>query len=165
MELCLESFQIVCNCSILSCKFPDCLETFQIVYKLSRLSGKISDCLYLFQIVWKVSRLSGKFPDCLNFPYCLDFLNVSCREHRGVGRRLCLGNHDPDLSNKIDYVTIFVRDSKSRRTSKLHYWFKSNSDFAEGVNFAYWQSFSSGGSAIKGTTPSSFIFNHQTTKP
>ena len=32
----------------------------------------------------------------------------------------------------------FCGDSKSRRTSKLHYWFKSYGDFAEWVDFSYW---------------------------
>ena len=56
----------------------------------------------------------------------------------------------------IDYVTIFLRDSKSRRASKLHYWFKNYSDFAEWVEFAYWWSFSVGGSAINWAILSSF---------
>ena len=33
------------------------------------------------------------------------------------------------FSHRLD--CNFVRDSKSRRTSKLHYWFKSNGNFAE----------------------------------
>ena len=40
--------------------------------------------------------------------------------------------------------------------SRSHYCFKSYGDFAEGVNFAYWWSFSGGDSAINGATPSSF---------
>ena len=32
----------------------------------------------------------------------------------------------------------FLGDSKSRRASKSHYWFKSYGNFAEWVNFAYW---------------------------
>ena len=41
--------------------------------------------------------------------------------------------------------------------SKAHYWFKSNGDFAECVNFVYWWNFSDGGSAINGATPSIFL--------
>ena len=41
----------------------------------------------------------------------------------------------------------FLGDSKSRRASKSHYWFKSYSDFAELVNLAHWWSFSGKGSA------------------
>ena len=35
-------------------------------------------------------------------------------------------------------------------------WFKSYGHFTEGVDFVYWWSFSSGGSAINKATPSSF---------
>ena len=36
-------------------------------------------------------------------------------------------------------------------------WFKNYGDFAEWVDFAYWWSFSGGGSAINGATPSSLL--------
>ena len=36
----------------------------------------------------------------------------------------------------------------------MHQWFKSNGHFTEGVDFAYWWSFSGGGSAINVATPS-----------
>ena len=45
---------------------------------------------------------------------------------------------DGAFSHKIDYVNFFLEDSKSGRLSKLHYWFKSNGDLAEWVDFAYW---------------------------
>ena len=48
---------------------------------------------------------------------------------------------DGACSHKIDYVTIVLGDSKSRRVSKLHYWFKSYGDFAEWVDFAHWWRF------------------------
>ena len=51
----------------------------------------------------------------------------------------------PGLLNRLGY--IILGDFKSRRASKSHYWFKSNSDFAELVDFAYWWSFSGEGSA------------------
>ena len=63
---------------------------------------------------------------------------------------------DGAFSHKIDYVTIFLGDSKSQRASNLHYWFKSYNNFAEWVDFAYWWSFSGGRSAINGATPTSF---------
>ena len=46
--------------------------------------------------------------------------------------------------------------SKSQRALKSNQWFKSYGHFTEGVDFAYWWSFSGGGSAINGATPSSF---------
>ena len=49
----------------------------------------------------------------------------------------------------------YLGDSKSQRALKLHYWFKSYGDFAECVVFAYWWSFSGGGSAITRAIPSS----------
>ena len=39
---------------------------------------------------------------------------------------------DGAFRDKIDYVTI-LEDYKSQRSSKLHYWFKSYSNFAEFV--------------------------------
>ena len=59
------------------------------------------------------------------------------------------------LSLQTDYVTILLKDSKSQRASKLHYWFKSYYDFAERVDFFYWWTFSGGGPAINKTTQSS----------
>ena len=56
-------------------------------------------------------------------------------------------NGDGAFSHKINYVTIFLGDSKSQRACKFHYWFKSYADFAEWVDFAYWWSFSGGVSA------------------
>ena len=54
---------------------------------------------------------------------------------------------DGAFSHKIDYVT----------TTKFEFLtFKSYGGFAEWVDFAYWWSFSRGGSAINGATPSSF---------
>ena len=47
---------------------------------------------------------------------------------------------DGAFSHKIDYITIFFGDFKSQRTPKLHYWFKSYSDFAEWVYFPIGQS-------------------------
>ena len=41
---------------------------------------------------------------------------------------------------KIISYWRFFRDSKSGRASKPLYWFKSNGNFAEWVNFAYWWS-------------------------
>ena len=35
---------------------------------------------------------------------------------------------------------MFLGESKTRRAFKLHYWFKSNGDFAEWGYFAYWLS-------------------------
>ena len=69
------------------------------------------------------------------------------------------------FSHKIEYVTIFLGDSKSQRASKSHYWFKSYGDFAEWVDFAYWWSFSGGGSASAACAAGLFmteitIFNH-----
>ena len=64
---------------------------------------------------------------------------------------------DGPFSHKIDYVAFCIGDSKSQRASKLHYWFKRYGDFTEWVDFALGWSFSSGGSAINGATPSSFI--------
>ena len=54
-------------------------------------------------------------------------------------------------------LSVYDYDFESRRASKLHYWFKSYGDFAEWVDFAYWWSFSGGGSAINGATPSSLF--------
>ena len=47
-------------------------------------------------------------------------------------------------------------DSKYWKVSKLHYWFKSYSTFAELVDFAYWWSFISGGSVLNGAILSSY---------
>ena len=46
--------------------------------------------------------------------------------------------------------------SKSQRASKSYQWFESHGNFTEGVDFAYWWSFSIGGSAIYEATSSSF---------
>ena len=48
---------------------------------------------------------------------------------------------DGAYCHKMDYVTIFLGDSKSRRASKSHYWFKSYGDFAEWVDSSHWWSF------------------------
>ena len=50
-------------------------------------------------------------------------------------------------------------DSKSRRASKWHYWFKSYNNFDEWVDYAYWPSFSRRGSANNGATLSSLFPN------
>ena len=55
---------------------------------------------------------------------------------------------DRASSYKIDYV-IVIELSKSRRASQSHQWFKSYSHFTEGVDFAYWWSFSGGGSTLQ----------------
>ena len=51
----------------------------------------------------------------------------------------------------------FLGDSKSQRTSKSHYWFKRDGDFAEWVDFAYWWSFSGKGSASAACAAGLFI--------
>ena len=51
---------------------------------------------------------------------------------------------DAAFSHKVDYVTTFVGDSKSRKASKLQYWFKSLGDFAE---------LPIGGASSKGSAP------------
>ena len=48
---------------------------------------------------------------------------------------------DSAFSHEIDYLSFFKGNSKSRRASKSHYWFKSYGDFVEFVDFAYWWSF------------------------
>ena len=50
---------------------------------------------------------------------------------------------------------FFLGNSKSWRASRLHYWIMSYSNFADWVGFAYWWSFSGGGSATNGATMSS----------
>ena len=65
------------------------------------------------------------------------FVKISLR------RRHALMVEDGAFSHKIDYVTIF----KEILNLEGLYWFKSYGDFAEWVNFAYWWSFSSKGSA------------------
>ena len=59
---------------------------------------------------------------------------------------------DSSFSYKIDYVIGI----KHFLNPGGHQWFKSNGHFTEGVDFAYWWSFSGGGSANNGATPSSF---------
>ena len=44
--------------------------------------------------------------------------------------------------------------SKLQRASTSDHWFKNYGNFTEGVDFAYWWSFSGGGSAINGLPPS-----------
>ena len=56
---------------------------------------------------------------------------------------------DSSSSYKIDYCHSDQELSKSRRASKSHQWFKSYGHFTEGVGFAYWWSFSGGGSALQ----------------
>ena len=65
---------------------------------------------------------------------------------------------DSTSSYKIDYVHSDQELSQSRRASKSHQWFKSYSHFAERVDFAYWWSFSGGGSALQ---PSQRLFVEQ----
>ena len=64
-------------------------------------------------------------------------------------RRHTLMVEDGAFSHKIDFVTVFFRRFKisERIAIAIQYWFKSYSDFAEGVDFAYWWSFNGGGSA------------------
>ena len=57
------------------------------------------------------------------------------------------------FSQKIDYVNIFLGNYKSKKASKLHYWYKSYGSFAKRLDFAYWWSLSGGGSAMNGATP------------
>ena len=52
---------------------------------------------------------------------------------------------DGAISHKIDYVTIFLGDFKSRRVSKSHYSFKSYGAFAERVDLPI-----GGASAVEG---------------
>ena len=52
-------------------------------------------------------------------------------------RRHALTVADGSFSHNIDYFTIFMEILNL----KLHYWFKSYGDFAEGVDFAHWWSF------------------------
>ena len=66
---------------------------------------------------------------------------------------------DGAFSHKIDYVN-FLGDSKSRRASKLHYWFKSYGYFAEWVDFAYWWSFSGEGSASAACAAGLFLVKY-----
>ena len=63
---------------------------------------------------------------------------------KSVQHRHFLTVEDGAFIHKINYI-IFLGDSKSRRASKLHYWFKSYGDFAECMDFAYSWSFSCGG--------------------
>ena len=44
----------------------------------------------------------------------------------------------------------------------MHYWFRSYGNFAEWIDFAYWWSFSAGGSAIDGATPSNLKTEYYT---
>ena len=53
-------------------------------------------------------------------------------------RRHTLMVGDGAFSHTGDYVTIFLADFKSWKTSKSHNWFKSYGNFAEWVDFAYW---------------------------
>ena len=46
---------------------------------------------------------------------------------------LCVMTEDGAFSNKLDYIPFFKGKSTSRRASKSHYWFKSDSNFAERV--------------------------------
>ena len=63
------------------------------------------------------------------------------------------------FSHKIDYVTIFLEDSKSRRAFKSQYWFESYGNFAELVDLAYWWSFSGEGSASAACAAGLFIIS------
>ena len=62
-------------------------------------------------------------------------------------------DQDVAFSHKIDYFTIFteIQSLEGHLNCITGY-----GDFAEKVDFAYWRSFSGGGSAINGATPSSF---------
>ena len=55
---------------------------------------------------------------------------------------------DGAFIHKIDYVAILRRG---------HYWFESNGDFAEWVDFAYWKSFSGEESASAACAAGLFI--------
>ena len=57
---------------------------------------------------------------------------------------------DSSFSYKIDYVIVI----KTFLNSEGHQNRISYGHFSEGVDFAYWWSFISGGSAINGATPS-----------
>jgi hypothetical protein len=71
------------------------------------------------------------------------------------------------LSHKIEYIKKNLGDSKSLRTSKLHYWLKSYGNFTAWMDFSYWTKLCmdgfflldkvvklvGGGSVIKGAYP------------
>ena len=61
-------------------------------------------------------------------------------------------------SSKLGNIDVPLQDifRNSWMASKSDQWFKSYGYFTEGVDFSYWWSFSGGGSAINGATPSSF---------
>ena len=63
-------------------------------------------------------------------------------------RRHTLIVKDGAFSHKITMLQ-FLGDSKSWKASKMHYLFKSYGNFAELVDFAYWRSFTGGGSATE----------------
>ena len=105
---------------------------------------------------------------CLNYDYYLHMQTLKCDRKKFIHS---VRNHFPPTVLRRRHAQT-VRDSsssyknshsdqvlsKSWRASKSHQWFKSYSHFTEGVDFAYWWSFSGGGSAINGATPSSFIY-------
>ena len=64
---------------------------------------------------------------------------------------------DGAFSHKIT-ILKFSGDSKSWRATKLYYCFNTYRNFAEWVDFAFWLSFSGGGSAINRATPSSWVY-------
>ena len=51
----------------------------------------------------------------------------------------------------------FLGESKSRRASKLHNWFKSYGDFAEGVDFPNWWSFNGKGLLLQPAQQACFL--------
>ena len=65
-----------------------------------------------------------------------------------------MGSKKEEGAKKKFNTTGFDCDQDLREP---HNWFKSYSDFAELMDFAYWWSFSGGWSAINGATPSSFM--------
>ena len=63
---------------------------------------------------------------------------------------------DGVFSHKIDYVTVLLEILISKGI-QIALLVNSYGNFAEWVDFANWLSFSGGGSAINGDTPSSYF--------
>ena len=60
---------------------------------------------------------------------------------------------------KLTILIFFVEDPYSQRVSKLHYWFKSYSDFDQLVDFAYWWSCIGKGLRLQSVQYACFLYS------
>ena len=126
------------------------IKQIRILYCICRISFVLAYLKHLFQnngIISRPGRSQGLlYKHLRHWLTELSFVIISSR------RRHTLKVEDGAFSHKIDYFIIFPNIDG-------HCWLNSYGNFHEWVDFAYWRSFSGGGSVINGATLSSLSTN------